>query len=84
MITVLFFAKLREDVGVARVELPYSNEMQSVHHVVSSLHAVYGEAMAEALAAENIIVAINHEVADFSAQVNEGDEIAFYPPVSGG
>lgn len=83
MITVLFFAKLREDIGIARIELP-SASLRTINDVVKTLGTAHGERMAEALAAKNIIVAINHEVADFTATVQDGDEVAFYPPVSGG
>jgi molybdopterin synthase sulfur carrier subunit len=32
----------------------------------------------------NALVAINQQYADFNASVKEGDEIAFFPPVTGG
>lgn len=83
MITVLFFARLREDVGIARVELAAA-DLHSIADVVEMLVADHGERMRQALAGTNIIVAINHEVADFAAAVRAGDEVAFYPPVSGG
>ena len=33
---------------------------------------------------DNVLVAINQEYADFDATVNDGDEVAFFPPVTGG
>jgi sulfur-carrier protein len=83
MINVLFFAKLREDVGMGFIELPAAG-LRNIADVVKALGVAKGERMAEALMAKNIIVAINHEVADFTAAVHDGDEVAFYPPVSGG
>lgn len=32
----------------------------------------------------NMLVAVNMELADLSREVKEGDEIAFFPPVTGG
>jgi molybdopterin synthase sulfur carrier subunit len=32
----------------------------------------------------NMLVAVNMEIADLSREVKEGDEIAFFPPVTGG
>ncbi len=32
----------------------------------------------------NALVAINREYSDFDAVVKEGDEVAFFPPVTGG
>jgi molybdopterin synthase sulfur carrier subunit len=83
MITVLFFARLREQVNHAHIELP-ATALRTVADIVKCLGDNYGQAMADALAASNIIVAVNHEVAGFATPVNSGDEVAFYPPVSGG
>ncbi len=82
MINVLFFAKLREDIGIGFVELPAAG-LRNIADVVKALGVAKGEHITEALKAD-IIVAINHEVTDFMAAVHDGDEVAFYPPVSGG
>lgn len=33
---------------------------------------------------DNLLAAINMEYVDLDAEVNEGDELAFFPPVTGG
>lgn len=33
---------------------------------------------------DNMLVAINLEYADFDSPINDGDEVAFFPPVTGG
>ena len=83
MITVLFFAKLREDVGVSSLEMPLA-DIQTIGDVVNSLGNAYGVLMSQALAAPNIIMACNHDVVEKDHVVMDGDEIAFFPPVSGG
>ena len=83
MITVLFFAKLREDVGVDCLKLP-AETLHTMADVIRHLSSTKGERMAAALAAGNIIMACNHEVVDDAYPVNDGDEVAFFPPVTGG
>ena len=75
-VQVRFFAGLRERVGSDGMELDVA-EGSSVADVWAA--AVAGQAMPE-----NILAARNMEYADFSASVSEGDEVAFFPPVTGG
>lgn len=80
MITLLFFAKLREDVGTASLELEFSGS-------VAELKALLGERgpeWAEALSRENLRCAVNQAVASEQQTIVAGDEVAFFPPVTGG
>ena len=43
-----------------------------------------GKPWRDTLGGARVLVAINQEVADFDAPVQEGDEVAFFPPVTGG
>ena len=44
-----------------------------------------GGAWSEALAPGALVrVAVNQEMADAATHVNDGDEVAFFPPVTGG
>jgi molybdopterin synthase sulfur carrier subunit len=36
------------------------------------------------MTADSLLVAVNQEVTDWSQQIKDGDEIAFFPPVTGG
>ena len=79
-VTVLFFAGARERVGVGRVELDVS--------VGAYLGAVVDRAIAstgvEYELPENVMLARNGVYSDRSTVLNDGDEIAIIPPVSGG
>ncbi|MBN4050477.1 MoaD/ThiS family protein [Gammaproteobacteria bacterium AH-315-M22] len=76
-VTVKYFASLREHVGVAQQQflLPVSgcNAIELWVLVNPSIKL-----------ADNSLVAINQNYAAFDAVVNDGDEIAFFPPVAGG
>lgn len=75
-IKVLFFASLRESMGRAGDELDAS----SVGTVAEVWVAVArGEPMPT-----NLLAAINQDYVNSSATVQDGDEVAFFPPVTGG
>lgn len=75
-IKVLFFASLRESMGRAGDELDAS----CASIVVEVWDAVArGEAMPV-----NLLMAVNQEYVHSSAPVQDGDEVAFFPPVTGG
>jgi len=75
MIQVKFFARLRERIGVAERSIPADN----IHTASDVWSAVADFAMPA-----NILVAINHDYVGRDHAVSDGDEIAFFPPVTGG
>lgn len=74
-ITVRYFASLRERLGKSEehVDLTGISSVQDVWNRVAG-----GNAPARTL------VAVNQEYADFASAVRDGDEVAFFPPVTGG
>lgn len=84
MVTVLYFAGLRERLDCAREELPLPPGSPTVAGLVEVLRRRDGrwsEAFAPGRAWR---VAVNQRMADLAAPVKPGDEIAFFPPVTGG
>lgn len=75
-VTVLFFASLRERLGTAGVTL----EMPERTHVLDVWQMATG---GEPLPG-NVLMSINQVYAEVSQQVSNGDEVAFFPPVTGG
>ena len=84
MIKVLFFARVREQLGIAEIDFDYSPRFETIDDIRTELCREEGEVWDEVLNAENIIISCNHAVVDESQAVKDGDEIAFYPPVTGG
>lgn len=79
-VTVRLFASYRDIAGTNRVELENS-ELDTVGHVIDLLIQVVHSIP------ENFkphLIAVNEEFASLEYRVKEGDEIALYPPVSGG
>jgi len=81
-IKVLYFAGLREQLGTSGEDLELS--MTTVAGLRSLLMA-RGGAWQSALAQGRALrVAVNQEMAQPTTPVRPGDEIAFFPPVTGG
>jgi molybdopterin synthase sulfur carrier subunit len=83
MIRIRYFASLREAVGTDLDELP-PQAAGSVAEISARLCAV-GGAEAEALAEDRwVLAAVNQQMARADTPVSDGDELAFFRPVTGG
>ena len=83
-VKVLFFAGLREQVGTGAMELDLPAAVASVAALrahLRGLGSTYDIALGERRA---LRVAVNQQMAQGSAPVKGGDEVAFFPPVTGG
>ena len=80
-VNILLFANLRDLAGRARFPLSVPVDHPTVDDV---RQAIIGEhpTLSEALMAA--IAAVNQEFAFGKDSVQDGDEVAFFPPVSGG
>jgi molybdopterin synthase sulfur carrier subunit len=84
MVKLRYFARLREDLGTGAEELDLPAGVSTVAALRSHL-AGRGGAWADALAGGKALrVAVNHEMAEPGTPVRPGDEVAFFPPVTGG
>ena len=81
---ILYFAWLRERVGLGEEEVALPEGVNTVAALVGWLRGrSAGHAAAFALAA-SVRCAVNQEFATPDAAVKPGDEVAFFPPVTGG
>lgn len=81
---VLYFALLRERIGMAEEEISPPAEVRTVADLVTWLRGC-SEQHDAALANPTMVrVAVNQDYAQPSDAVRPGDEIALFPPVTGG
>ena len=80
-ITILLFATLKELAGTNRLTLQFDQTEMNVSSVRHELTEKYPQMQANVTAA---IASVNREYASNDALVHDGDEVAFFPPVSGG
>ena len=83
-VKVLLFANLREKIGTNVEEVDVPDSASTVAGL--RLHLMQrGGAWQEALSDMKVVrVAVNQDMAAANAPLNQGDEVAFFPPVTGG
>ncbi|MGJ0194334.1 molybdopterin synthase sulfur carrier subunit [Pantoea sp. RRHST58] len=81
MIKVLFFAQVRELVGTSALEVPA--DFPDVATLRDTL-AQKGDRWALALDSSKLLAAVNQTLVPMSHALKAGDEVAFFPPVTGG
>jgi molybdopterin synthase sulfur carrier subunit len=81
--SVLLFARLREDLGTDALTVELAVD-STVIDLIDVLEQKQGARWKETLTAENIKIAINQELVIGMPTLNDGDEVAFFPPVTGG
>jgi molybdopterin synthase sulfur carrier subunit len=83
MINVHYFANIRETLGVAREQVPLP-QPATVSGLIDALVAQHGNSWHSLLKETRVLVAVNQTVVPITAAVKQGDEVAFFPPVTGG
>ena len=84
MITVLYFARLRETLGRSSETIALPAAVRDVEGLRALLVARGGEWQQELAPTRPVRAAVNQAMAQGDTQVADGDEIAFFPPVTGG
>ena len=81
-ITVRYFASIREELGQG------GETLQTTAANLAALRdelTARGDVYAETLARGRVVrLALNQIMSDEAAQLSDGDEVAFFPPVTGG
>ncbi|HHS99977.1 MAG TPA: molybdopterin converting factor subunit 1 [Thiomicrospira sp.] len=82
MVNVLYFASFREMLGKANEQI--TADHNTVGALIEDL-SKRGENWQQALLEnKNLQIAVNHDVAQRDTVIKPGDEVAFFPPVTGG
>jgi molybdopterin synthase sulfur carrier subunit len=82
--TILYFAWLKERVGVAEESLTPPASVTTVADLVVYLASLDQRHAAAFKDRETVRCAVNQEFADPMTVLRPGDEVAFFPPVTGG
>lgn len=81
MIKIKFFAQLRERLDCEQLDWPVTAEA-SVAQIRQQLIGQAGKWLA--LQEGDLLCALNHTIVGLETSVKAGDELAFFPPVTGG
>jgi sulfur-carrier protein len=83
-VRLVYLARLREAFGSAGEVLEVSGDSLTVATVLASLRSRDGVFAAELAAGRAVRIAVNHAMVGTDAPVRDGDEVALFPPVTGG
>jgi molybdopterin synthase sulfur carrier subunit len=84
MITVLYFARLRETLGRSSEQIALPAGVRDLEGLRALLVARGGVWEQELAPHKPVRAAVNQAMAIGDMQVTDGDEVAFFPPVTGG
>lgn len=83
MINVLFFAQVRELLGESSLSIEAGSNTATADALRQTL-AARSEKWGKVLASDKLLVAVNQTLCHWDTEINDGDEVAFFPPVTGG
>ena len=75
-IKVRYFASLKESVGRSEDDLTFKNSL--------TVREIWNRANSNKPLPDNILAAVNMDYVELDNIVRDGDEVAFFPPVTGG
>jgi sulfur-carrier protein len=82
MIRILYFASLRERLGSADETLQeHPRTLADLRAQLAARGGVWGEVFA---GGQSVLAAVNQEMASDGQALQAGDEVGFFPPVTGG
>ena len=82
-VTVLYFARLREAVGTAEEQITLPASITNAGALLEHL-AASDDQKKFAFEGQDIRMAVNQEQATLATPIAPGDEVALFPPVTGG
>ncbi|GAA0537470.1 MULTISPECIES: MoaD/ThiS family protein [Rheinheimera] len=83
MIKILFFAALRERLDCEQYLLSCDDKILQVADILQQLQSRCHNWQLE-LSRNDLLCAVNQQLVPLTASVQDGDELAFFPPVTGG
>lgn len=84
MLKIVYFASLKDKIGRSEETLELPAGVENLSQLVDALSAKHGEVWSAVINGSTILNAVNHEMCERSQPIKDGDEIAFFPPVTGG
>ena len=84
MVTIVYFARLREALGKSSEQLALPAGVRDLAGLRAMLIARGGAWAVELAGSKPVRAAVNQDMAIGDAPLSDGDEVAFFPPVTGG
>ena len=83
-IKLFYFAEVREIVGIDQEEIDVESDIKTLAELIAFLKLRGNQWQAIFDMSSSYRMAINQELAEASHKINANDEVAFFPPITGG
>jgi len=83
MIKILYFARLRDSLNCGEEQLEYSAAINTAEKLLRTLKN-RGAPWQDALENAQLLMSVNQTMASLDTSIQDSDEVAFFPPVTGG
>lgn len=83
MLKIVFFAQTRELTDCDSIDISFDSTLSQLENI-RQLLANKGDKWDLALQRDKLLVAVNQTMSPWDTVINDGDEVAFFPPVTGG
>lgn len=80
---ILYFASLREKLNTEQEQWDNLHTIHTAADLLKTLQA-RGEPWSSALRNPQLLISVNQELVTPDFPIKQGDELAFFPPVTGG
>lgn len=84
MIKILYFARIKEALGLAQEAVSLPEAVSDVSGLTTWLRQRGNQWQSELAPGKALRVAVNQALVGMDATIKDGDEIAYFPPVTGG
>ena len=84
MIQIHYFASIREQLETDQEQINLPDCVSNIDELIIYLQSINPKFDAAVNANNKILVALNQTVVDRSHELSENDEVAFFPPMTGG
>jgi len=84
MVRLVYLARLRDSLGTGTESVDLPGEVGTVAALLEWLSRRGGAWKRELAPGRAVRIAVNHDVAGPETQIRPGDEVALFPPVTGG
>lgn len=81
---LIYFASIRERLGCDQEQLGLPANVATVADLIEWLASERGGVWAEVLLGPRLLCAVNQEMCTLQQVLQDSDEVAFFPPVTGG